>query len=467
MTTFNDQIYKQSISSLFMLFGETCEGAIAVDNKSRVIWINEKYLDVLNLTNVNHVYGEPIEQVIPNCLLRAVVDSGNPILLDILDFEHQSFVVTRIPLRDENDHLIGAVGFVLYDTLDYMKPLISKYTKLRHEKEQAQRELAIQRKAKYAFNQIIGNSRPMLELKRQGRRASNEDTHCVIVGESGTGKELLAHAIHTGSARSSSPFVAINVTAIPENLLEAELFGTAPSADTEAASEGHKGKLQLAEGGTLFLDDVADMPLHLQAKLLHALQDQEVKTPGSNNLETLDVRIIAATSRDLNSMVERGEFYLDLYSSLKLLILNLPPLRERKRDIAELCEIFLDQIADQSGRQQRELSASALSRLSSYSWPGNIKELRDVLERTIAITDKQKLTGKDFNTVLPKPAKRLDTGEVSVRSLEDQLNELERNAILEVLELTSGKRAPAAKLLSISRASFYDKLAKHSIVSDS
>lgn len=462
----DDHIYKNSISSLFALFGEICEGAVAVDSKSRVVWINEKYRGLLNLSDIKNVYGRPIERVIPNSLLRAVVETGKPILLDILDFGEQSFVVTRIPLRDSDEKVIGAVGFVLYDKLDYLKPLIGKYAKLRREKEQAQRELAMHRKAKYTFNQIIGNSRPMLELKRQGRRASDVDISVILLGETGTGKELLAHALHAASDRAGSPFVAVNVAAIPENLLEAEFFGASPGAYTGAGRKGRMGKFQFADGGTLFLDEVADLPLHLQPKLLRALQDKEIETLGSNKLEKVDVRVIAATSRDLKGMVDKGEFRSDLYFRLNVLTLNLPPLRDRKTDIAELCEVFLDQIAEKSGHPQRDLSPSALSRLSSHLWPGNIRELRNVLERTVALTDKQRLTSADFNAVLPKVAKRIDSDTVPIRSLEDRVNETERNAVLEALELTSGKRAPAAKLLGISRASFYDKLAKHKIVSD-
>lgn len=462
----NDPIYKDSISSLVNLFGEICEGAVAVDSQSRVVWINEKYRGLLKLGDVSEVSGKPIERVIPNSLLRTVVETGYPILLDILDFGNQSFVVTRIPLRDVDENVIGAVGFVLYDKLDYLKPLMGKYAKLRREKDQAQRELAMHRKAKYTFSQIIGNSRPMLELKRQGRRAANVNISVVLLGETGTGKELFAHALHAASDRAGSPFVAVNVAAIPENLLEAEFFGASPGAYTGVGRKGRIGKFQFADGGTLFLDEVADMPLHLQPKLLRALQDNEIETLGSNKLEKVDVRVIAATSRDLKHMVDIGEFRSDLYFRLNVLTLNLPPLRDRKADIPELCEVFLDQIAEQLGHQQRDLSPSALSRLTNHTWPGNVRELRNVLERTVALTDKQRLTGKDFCTILPKVAAKIDMHDVSLRSLEERVSELERNAILEALELTSGKRAPAARLLGISRASFYDKLAKYHIVSD-
>ncbi len=463
---YDSKIYKNAVMSLFEMFEGMCEGAVAVDGKAHVVWINEQYRDLLNLPDDVEILGKPIEDLIPNSLLRKVVETGRPILLDIMDVGDQSFVVTRMPVRDDHGKLTGAVGFVLYDKLDYLKPLVGKYANMRRQVTQAQNELAVHRRAKYSFHQIIGSSRSMVELKRQAKRAALQETTVILIGETGTGKELIAHAIHTASNRADGPFIGVNVAAVPENLLESEFFGTAPGAFTGADRKGRKGKFQVADGGTLFLDEVAEMPLHLQAKLLRALQEKEVEPLGSNKLERVDIRVVAATSRDIKSMLDAGEFRSDLYFRLNVLPLHLPPLRERKSDLPDLCEDLLERISVHAGAPPRKLTPQALAMITRYDWPGNIRELRNVLERATTLTDRRRLTPGDFAPILPVNAGVHKSDHPPMRCLQDQISEVEREAILTALEMTGGKRAPAAKLLGISRASLYDKLRKHGNMSD-
>ena len=466
---FGDKDYRLAVQSLFSLFEDLCEGAIAVDADARIIWINDSYITLLDLPPSEQFIGRPVEEVIPSSMMRRVIETERPILLDIMHVADHSFVVTRIPLRDEQGRVIGAVGFVLYDQLDYLKPLVGKYNTLLQDVARAKQELALHRRAKYTFHQIIGNSPEMQQLKTQAKRAAQQSASVILMGETGTGKELLAQAIHAASDRAQAPFVGVNVAAIPEELLEAEFFGVAPGAFTGADKRGRKGKFELAAGGTLFLDEIGDMPLRLQSKLLRALQEREIEPVGSNKLTTIDVRVIAATSRDIEFMVQQGSFRSDLFFRLNVLPFTVPPLRERKGDLLELCDVLLEQVAIQAGDRPRELSLSAMRQIRAYDWPGNVRELRNVLERATTLSDRIKLTDADFKGILPVVVKErgLLPEDSHIRPLDEQVQQLERRLILDALQATGGKRAPAAKLLGISRAKLYDKLNKYKIVSES
>ncbi len=461
-------VHAQAVDSLFALFERICEGAIAVDAQARIVWINDKYRTLLGIDARTDVIGREIETVIPNSLMRQVVETGRPILLDIMQFDDRSFVVTRIPVFDDGKQPIGAVGFVLYDKLNDLSPLLSKFAKLKNDLATAERELAAARRPKYTFSQIIGASAPMLEIKRLARRATQLDTSVLLLGETGTGKELLAHAIHAASARSARPFVAVNMAAVPESLLEADFFGVAPGAYTGANRKDRDGKFKLADGGTLFLDEIGELPMHLQSKLLRALQDQEVEPVGSNKLLKVDVRVIVATSRDLNAMVERREFRSDLYFRLNVLPIALPPLRDRISDLEALCEALLEQIALRLRITQREIGPSAIDVLASYAWPGNIRELSNALERACAVSDQLRLEAEDFVGLLPTRIVP-QTGPLvrpGIQHLADAVAEAERSAILAALAKANGRKAAAAKILGISRAKLYDRLERLRLLSE-
>jgi transcriptional regulator with PAS, ATPase and Fis domain len=296
-------------------------------------------------------------------------------------------------------------------------------------------------------------------VKRQARRAAQTDSTVLLLGETGTGKELLAHAIHAASARAGQPLVGVNLAAVPETLLEAEFFGVAPGAYTGADRKGREGKFKLADKGTLFLDEVGDMPLALQAKLLRALQEQEVEPLGSNKVIKVDVRVIAATSRDLKALVAEGRFREDLYYRLSVLPVRLPALRDRLSDLEALAESLLESIAARTGLPQRELDPSALALLAAQRWPGNIRELRNALEQAAMLTDNARLSAADFAQVLPAPAARSERRQAGpLRPLPQLIAELERSSIQSALAATGGNKLSAAKLLGISRATLYEKL---------
>ncbi len=457
-----ESVLKLAAQSMFDLFSTMSEGMMLVDRGGRVVWINEGYkrfLPALGIASADQFVGRPVDEVVPNTLMRQVIETGKPILVDLLTNKAGTFVVSRIPLRDDSGEVIGALGMVLFDHPETtLQPLIAKFARLQRELDEARKELASQRRPKYTFASYIGSSPAALEVKRQARRAAQLDTTVLLLGETGAGKEMLAHAIHAASSRALKPFIGVNLAAVPETLLEAEFFGVAPGAYTGADRKGRDGKFRIADGGTLFLDEIGDMPLALQAKLLRVLQEREIEPLGSNQVTEVDVRVIAATSRDLHVLVEEGHFRPDLYYRLNVLPIRLPSLRERLSDLEALCESLLENIAQRTGMPQREVTPSAISALASHEWRGNVRELRNVLEQATMHTDNIRLTAADFATALPRM--RPDSARPSLRPLPQLITELEHNSIRSALEATRGNKVSAARLLGISRASLYEKLAQ-------
>jgi len=456
------QIRARAMESLFEAFDSLCEGTVVVDRDARIVWINERYVARFGVDNPTDAIGKEIEEIIPTSLMREVVRTGRPLLLDILDVNGESFVVTRIPIKDEQGETIGAIGFALFDKLAPLQPFYARLHRLQHQLAQTQQHLAAERRAKYTFSNYIGNSPAATQVKQQARRAARLDTTVLLLGETGTGKELLAHAIHAASSRADRPFVGFNVAAIPENLLEAECFGAAPGAYTGADRKARVGKFELANGGTVFLDEIGDMPLSLQAKLLRVLQEHEVEPLGSNKVVKIDVRVIAATSRDLKADVAAGRFRADLYYRLNVLTINLPALRERTEDFGPLCDHILEQIAARTRLALRELDPGALTLLKRCSWPGNLRELRNVLEQACMLADGPRLSEADIRgIVIPSDTLPLaETGDIDTSvSYDDALAAFERNLITQTLRLTDGKVTEAARRLGLGRATLYKKIA--------
>ncbi|HYD76877.1 sigma-54 interaction domain-containing protein [Ramlibacter sp.] len=473
------RILELAARSMFDLFANASEGMMLVDRDERVVWINEQYkrfLPALGFERVEDFLGHPVSQVVHNTLMDRVIRTGKPILIDLLSNRAGTFVVSRIPLRDEAGQVIGALGIVLFDHPETtLQPLIQKFAHLQRDLDDARRELATQRRTKYTLGSFLGSSAAAVEVKRQARRAAGSSSPVLLLGETGTGKELLAHAIHAGSARANGPFVSVNIAAVPDTLLEAEFFGVAAGAYTGADRKGRDGKFKLADGGTLFLDEIGDMPPSLQPKLLRALQEGEIEPLGSNKVVPFDARVIAATSRDLGALVREGRFREDLYYRLNVLPIRVPPLRERRSDVPALVEALGEDMALRNGMAPPELSAEAMALLAAQSWPGNIRELRNVLEQAAMRSESQRIEAAHLEQVLrdagvesivappvvavptlpqPGPDSR------RLRPLADQVAEVERAAIAAAMAATGGNKLAAARLLGISRAKLYERLAQ-------
>ncbi len=448
----SDAIHQHAMASLFEQLDSLCEGAITVDRQGRIAWINDKYLAMLGIASAQDAIGEDVEAVIPNSLMREVMRSDQPMLLDIMTIGTQSMVVTRMPLHGASGDVIGAVGFVLYEKMNHLKPLLAKFAALQAELAQARRGLAETRRPKHTLDDFIGDGPASVEVRRLARRAGQQDASVLLLGETGTGKEIIASAIHAGSLRAAGPFIGINMAAVPEALLEAEFFGVAPGAYTGADKRNRDGKFKLADGGTLFLDEIGDLPLTMQAKLLRVLQEQEFEQLGSNKVVKVDVRVIAATSVDLARMMRDGKFRSDLYYRLNVLQIALPPLRDRLGDLPVLCEALLEQISGRTGMAQRRLSPGAMPMLSAYRWPGNVRELANVLERAFILSDNLALGAADFAFLGPTP------GPIA-SNYADALAAFDRNIIQAALRDNGGNVPAAALQLGMSRATLYKRIA--------
>ena len=321
--------------------------------------------------------------------------------------------------------------------------------------------------AEYTFDLIIGESegiRQSIAIASEFATAGRNSV--LIVGESGVGKELFAQAIHNYSNRGQEAFIALNCANVPENLFESELFGYVGSAFTGASKNGQLGKFELADGGTLFLDEIAEMPFYFQSKLLRILETGKITRIGDTREIEVGVRVIAATNRDLERMVEEGLFRKDLYYRLQVFNLVIPPLREREDDIVPLAEVFLKQVAQSNGRLAKLLDYSAKKTLTEYNWPGNVRELRNVIQRVALLSKRNVINDKDIEaSISSKPYSfKADAPETPENRLEKCRREIEKanaNLLKEALEITDGNKQEAAALLGMSRATFYRMMEKY------
>jgi transcriptional regulator with PAS, ATPase and Fis domain len=452
------RVRRLAIRSLFEIIEQSSEGTVIVDKEARIVWINERYARRFGLEDASVAVGQPCEKVIPGSLLRQVASDGQPILLDMMDTAKDPLVVMRLPIHDDLGGVIGAIGFALFDELHALSPLLKRYLSMQQELAST-RSLLRARQAKYSFAHFIGTSAPSLEVKRRARRSASAESPVLLLGETGTGKELLAHAIHNASPRAGKPFVSINSAAIPETLLEAEFFGTAPGAFTGAERKGRHGKLHLAEGGTLFLDEIGDMPLPLQSKLLRVLQEREYEPVGSNEMVKSDIRLIAATSTNLEAAIKRGEFRADLFYRLSVLPIQVPPLRERLDDLPALSEAILEEL-----RSQHELEPGAVHVLGQHAWPGNIRELRNVLERAALLSDDLLLDAQEIRaaigTLVPVEATSFHPASRDCAETFTQARQrFDRTLIQSKLAQCGGNVILAAQQLGLGRSTLYKKMA--------
>ena len=353
--------------------------------------INEQYCQYLKTTR-EYAIGRSIAEIIPNTKMIDIVNYAYQEEGVILRLSEKSdddsdriFLVNRSAVYDENHNVIAGVAQVKFrlQTLDSAKKLMRKYSEYEFYRE----EYRSRNSSQYSFDKIVGNSPRFAEVKKAGYKAAKTMFPVLLTGETGTGKEVFANAIHNNGEQREKPMVSINCAAIPNELLESELFGYEEGAFTGAKKGGKKGKFELASGGTLFLDEIGDMPLGMQAKLLRVLQEKEIRRIGSTSVHPIDVRVVSATNINIEEKIRNGQFRSDLYYRLNLLDISIPPLRERREDVQELVDFYLTRFACEMGKRIPTVTSEAAQLLMQYDWPGNVRELRNVCERLIVLND--------------------------------------------------------------------------------
>ncbi|MCX6574687.1 MAG: sigma-54 dependent transcriptional regulator [Candidatus Aminicenantes bacterium] len=380
--------------------------------------------------------------------------------MDILRYARENLPDLPVILITAYGSIAQAVEALKAGALDYVvKPFDVEELKIIVGRGLASRRLKQENillkrdlKDRYSFEQMIGKSRPMQEIYILIEKVGSTDSTVLITGESGTGKEMAARAVHLQGARRDHPFVSINCAALPENLLESELFGHVRGSFTGAVSD-KKGMFELAQRGTLFLDEVGEMSPWTQVKLLRALQERKVRRVGGADEIAVDVRIIAATNLDLKKRITEGKFREELFYRLNVISVDMPPLRKRVEDIPLLIAHFLQKYCDKMGKRPKRFTPDVVGLLESYSWPGNIRELENVIERIVAIEDRETVTVTCLPQEIVSPQKkRLETQELFAPgfSLTNHLDEMTKKYIQEALALTGGSLQKAAPLLGLS-----------------
>ena len=431
---------------------------IVVVNKNGYIEnMSQAYGDFLGI-QVQNAIGRHVTEVIENTRMDIVVKTGVPETGETQDIHGEKMIATRIPIR-KNGMVIGAYGRVLVRNTRELHMLHDKLSSIEMDLNMYKRTFEKINTAKYTVDDIIGDCSIMQDLKDSVRKVAKTNSNVLIMGESGTGKELFAHSIHAGSMRRKAPFVCVNCGSIPEQLIESELFGYEEGAFTGARKGGKIGLFPAAHGGTIFLDEIGELPLPMQVRLLRVLQDREIQRVGSNVREKVNVRVVAATNRNLYQMVKKGEFRSDLYYRLNVVTLHLPLLRERKEDLPLLIRMILSKISKKENLGAIEISREAMDHLLRYDWPGNVRELENVLERAINFTDAgEKIKAKN----LPE---RITGSMVSqtVMPLKELMENTEKDAIKDALLRCRNCKAKAANELGISRTTLYEKMMKYEI----
>ncbi len=435
------------------------DGIVVVDERGHVTLINQVLADFLRVSP-KEVLRKHINQVIENSRLHIVARTGVPELSEVQNIGAKQYLVSRLPII-KNDTPSGAVGKVVFPQLPEIQELVRKLNALQGKVAYYEEELQNSKVKQLEVLKIIGTSPLMLELKEEISKVSRTNSTVLITGESGTGKELVAHAVHYESKRKNHPFIKVNCAAIPENLLESEIFGYAPGAFSGANRNGKPGRFELADKGTIFLDEIGDMSGRLQAKLLRVIQEREFERVGGTKTISVDVRIVTASNMDLQKAVANGAFREDLYYRLNVINLHLPPLRERKNDIELLSVGFIKKLNRILKTEITQLSPEVLKIFMNYSWPGNIRELKNVIERAANYAIK----GEILPVHLPlNLLKSLETQQMPQdepeNSYRDTLKKTQKEMIIKALEKSGGNKSQAAKLLNMSRNNLYSTLQK-------
>ncbi|MCG7345665.1 sigma 54-interacting transcriptional regulator [Sporosarcina sp. ACRSL] len=420
---------------------------VVVDKETNILYINEEYCKFLETTREEAI-GKPVNEVIENTRMHEVVESGEVHIASPHFIKGTYMLANRVPLRVDGE-IVGAFGSVIFRDLNDWHNL-SSHVKTTMEKIKIGQETE---KTIFQLQDILGSSDAIKSVKETIQMIAPSDLPILIQGESGTGKEMFAQSIHYRSNRSEKPFVKVNCALIPVEFLELELFGSVgPTGQIQ-----RKGRFHQAEGGTLFFEDLGDMPLAMQVKLLRALQEGTIEPIGSHKASKVNVRIIAAVNQPLKTLMESGKLREDLYYRVHAITLHIPPLRQRMDDFEEIANHFFYDTIAKVGKRNLSIAPETMQYLKEYSWPGNVRELQNVIQAAVYLTNGDVI----LPSVLPQEV-RIKSRYYSnhAQTLQEAVEQLERNLISETLQIYPNRRE-AAKVLGLSRSTFYEKLKKY------
>ncbi|MDF2531776.1 MAG: PspF2 [Clostridia bacterium] len=435
-----------------------------LDKDGQIMYINKAFKDFLNISD-QEVTGMVVTDVETTSRFLEVLKSKQAEIAWRHKFLNgRDAIVHRIPIIDDGGELLGGFGAVLFQDYNELDAVMEKYRILDRQLKLYKNEIARINTAKNTLNDIIGNTPEIEKCKDMAKKVAKFNSNVLILGESGVGKEIFANAVHTSSQKRDMPFICLNCSAIPENLLESELFGYEEGSFTGAKKGGNMGKFELANGGTIFLDEIGEMPYHMQAKILRVLQEKEIERIGGKSRIKLDVRVICATNRNLEDMVKKGKFREDLYYRLNVLTIEIPPLRKRKDDIPLFVDKFMSEFYRESGLF-RNTPDNVMEILKKYNWPGNIRELRNVVEKICVNSEDATISINDLPPYIINSSikDKLSDRQAGLGKI---IESVEKEVILNTLKECRNNKSETAKKLNIPRATLYRKIEEYGLEMD-
>ncbi|HWO95938.1 MAG TPA: sigma 54-interacting transcriptional regulator [Bacillus sp. (in: firmicutes)] len=465
------------LETLKIVLGTAYEGVVVINSMGIILEFNKAYSQFIGVPREEAI-GKHVTEVIENTKLHVTAKTGIPERGYIQNIMGQDMIVHRIPIwRDEK--VVGAIGVIIFQGVSEIYHILNRIQDLSRtvdKKGSLAASATSPGVSEYTFDGIVGRSPEILKIKRLASKASRVPSTVLITGESGTGKEVFSKSIHGSSLYNKGNFVSVNCAAIPDHLLEAELFGYEEGSFTGAKKGGKIGKVELAHQGTLFLDEIGDMPLYMQAKILRVLEERVVERVGGLKQKEVDVRIIAATNKNLEEMVKKGEFREDLFFRLNIIRIHIPSLKERKSDIPYLTSYHMERICRKFQIEKKEFTKEAMDAFMDYSWPGNIRELVNTLEMLMGLVDGPVIKREHLPEVFlryKEPQQKITEksekkdGEKEKGGLSDWRDVIareERTAIQRALIEERGNKTAVARKLGIHRSTLYEKMKKYELV---